>query len=242
MLFKNFRHDPTPYVFAVFAVVGGFLEAFTFSLHGGVFCNAQTGNVVMLIIECVEGEFLSGLRYLYSIIAYICGIILSTVIPGRFKKINWALVVAALETVALVLLAFIPEGASDWYTYVSVAFICSVQYNTFTNLRGVALATTFCTNNIRQTVIHFVNGVSQKSREEYKKSAVYFFIIVCFAAGAAIGVLSADAMGNWCILICAAAVLVALALFSADSVITVKKRKLSPPMEEDATDGSGDNK
>ena len=226
MLFKNFRHDPTPYVFAVFAAVGGFLEAFTFYLHGGVFCNAQTGNVVMLIIECVEGEFLSGLRYLYSIIAYICGIVLSTVVPRRFKNINWALVVSALEAVVLVALAFIPENASDWYTYVSVAFICSVQYNTFTNLRGVPLATTFCTNNIRQTVIHFVNGVSQKSREEYKKSAVYLFIIVCFAAGAAIGLVSAKAMGNWCILICAAVVIAVLALFSADSVISVRKRRL----------------
>ena len=34
MLFKNFRHDPAPYVFAAFGVVGGFLEAFTFYLHG----------------------------------------------------------------------------------------------------------------------------------------------------------------------------------------------------------------
>ena len=57
MLFKNFKRDPGPYVFAMFALTGGFLEAFTFLLHGGVFCNAQTGNLVMLVINFVGGDF-----------------------------------------------------------------------------------------------------------------------------------------------------------------------------------------
>ena len=55
MLFYNYKKDFTPYVFAMYAVVGGFLEAFTFLLHGGVFCNAQTGNLVMLVIDFVRG-------------------------------------------------------------------------------------------------------------------------------------------------------------------------------------------
>lgn len=225
MLFNNFKHDLTPYVFAMFAVIGGFLEAFTFTLHGGVFCNAQTGNVVMFVIDFVRGDFAGGLRYLYSILAYVFGIIISTIIPSRFKKVNWPLVVTVIEIVALVGIAFIPHSASDWFTYVTVAFLCSVQYNTFTKLRGVALATTFCTNNIRQTVMHFVRGISERDGSEYKKSAVYAFIVLCFAAGAAVGVVAADGLGNYCILICAALITPVLALFIADSSISVKLRK-----------------
>ena len=101
MLFNNYKKDLTPYVFAMFAVIGGFLEAFTYVLHGGVFCNAQTGNLVMLVIDFVHGNFASGLRYLYSIIAYIVGIILSTLIPARFKKVNWPLVVTAVGSVVV---------------------------------------------------------------------------------------------------------------------------------------------
>lgn len=236
MLFNNFKRDLTPYVFAMFAVIGGFLEAFTFLLHGGVFCNAQTGNVVMLVIDFVQGDFSGGLRYLYSILAYVVGIILSTVIPMRFKKVNWPLVVTAIEIVVLVGIAFIPESASDWFTYVTVAFLCSVQYNTFTKLRGVALATTFCTNNIRQTVMHFVRGITDKDKSEYKKSAVYAFIVLCFAAGAALGVLAAGSLGNYCILICAALIVPVLALFVADSSISVKLRRRAAaesPSDED---------
>ena len=32
----------------ILASVGGFLEAFTYLLKGGVFCNAQTGNFALL--------------------------------------------------------------------------------------------------------------------------------------------------------------------------------------------------
>lgn len=225
MLFNNYKRDITPYVFAMFAVIGGFLEAFTFLLHGGVFCNAQTGNLVMMVIDFVGGNFSGGLRYLYSILAYIVGIILSTVIPARFKKVNWPLVVTAAEIVVLAALAFIPEDASDWFTYVSVAFVCAVQYNTFTKLRGVALATTFCTNNIRQTVMHLVRGVSDKDKSEYKKSATYAFVVLCFACGAALGALAADGLGNMCILICSALLVPVLALFIADSSLSVRRRK-----------------
>ena len=41
-------------------------------------------------------------------------------------------------------------------------------------------------------------------------------------AGAAVGVLSADALGNYCILICAALLLPVLALFVADSIISAR--------------------
>ena len=225
MLFKNFKRDPGPYVFAMFALTGGFLEAFTFLLHGGVFCNAQTGNLVMLVINFVGGDFPSGLRYLYSILAYVFGILLSVAIPLCLRRVNLPLAVTAAEIAVLAALAFIPESVPDWVTYATVSFVCAVQYNTFTTLRGQKLATTFCTNNLRQTVMHFAHGVAEKSVAEFKKSGIYAFIILCFAAGAAVGVFASRGLGNYCILICAALLLPVLALFIADSCINFRRAK-----------------
>ena len=39
------------------AIVGGFLDAYTFVGRGGVFANAQTGNVVLMGIEAAKGEW-----------------------------------------------------------------------------------------------------------------------------------------------------------------------------------------
>ena len=39
------------------AIVGGFLDAYTFVGRGGVFCNAQTGNIVLLGVYLSLGRW-----------------------------------------------------------------------------------------------------------------------------------------------------------------------------------------
>ena len=36
--------------------VGGFLEVYTFLLHGGVFANAQTGNLLLLVYQRMDSQ------------------------------------------------------------------------------------------------------------------------------------------------------------------------------------------
>ena len=219
MLFKNFKLDLAPLIYAIFAVIGGFLEVFTFLLHNGVFCNAQTGNVVMLVLNLVQGHPADGLRYLYSILAYVLGIVLTAVIPDRFAKSVWPMAVTIIEIAVFIILAVLPEGASDWYVYATVSFLCAVQYNTFTKLHGNSLATTFCTNNLRQIFLHLVRGVRERSGAEYRKSGAYLFIVLCFALGVVVGAFAAEGLGRWSPLVCAACLLPALALFLADKAM-----------------------
>ena len=40
----------------ILSVVGGFLDAYTYIARGGVFANAQTGNIVLFGIECAHKE------------------------------------------------------------------------------------------------------------------------------------------------------------------------------------------
>ena len=42
-------------VFVLMILVGGYLGAFTYSIRGGVFCNAQTGNFVLLAMALCTG-------------------------------------------------------------------------------------------------------------------------------------------------------------------------------------------
>ena len=148
----SFPAHRSAFVFASFALVGGFLEAYTYILHGGVFCNAQTGNLVLFFIDAANGEWQEASHYLYSLLAYIAGILVSAALPLLLKRFSHA-AVTAFEIAALAALAFLPAEAPDFYTYVSVSFLCALQYNTFTECRGAKLATTFCTNNLRQAVL-----------------------------------------------------------------------------------------
>lgn len=214
---QKYPFEHSLFLFASFAVVGGFLEAFTFLLHGGVFCNAQTGNLVLLTLNLCQARFSLALHYIWSLLAYVAGIFVSALLPRLLKKINIPLCVSVIEACALAALAFQPITAPDQITYVSVSFLCALQYNTFTHCRGASLATTFCTNNLRQTVLNLYDGIADKNKTQLKKSAIYALIILSFTLGAAAGALSAPALKNYSILICSAVLLptiVALAVSS----------------------------
>ena len=48
-------------VFVLMILVGGYLGAFTYSIRGGVFCNAQTGNFVLLAMALGNGSWFHAL-------------------------------------------------------------------------------------------------------------------------------------------------------------------------------------
>lgn len=202
------------YIFLSFAAVGGFLEAYTFLLHGGVFCNAQTGNLVLLVLRLCQGDFSSALRYVWSLLAYIAGIAASALLPRVCRRTAFLIAVTAAEAAVLAALAFQPEGTPDTVTYVSVSFLCALQYNSFTSCRGATLATTFCTNNLRQTVLNLCSGIAEKDNAKLKKSVIYALVILAFAAGAAVGALTAGRLGNYCTLLCTAVLLAVIAVFA----------------------------
>ena len=127
---KIFLWEQSLVTFAVFGLIGGFLESYTFVLHGNVFCNAQTGNLVLLVINLIDGKAAVSLKYLFSILAYAAGILLSVVIPRKIKAISRSTFMTFLEILVLVGLAFIPSSASNYYARTIVAFLCAVQYNT----------------------------------------------------------------------------------------------------------------
>ena len=105
---KIFLWEQSLVTFAVFGLIGGFLESYTFVLHGNVFCNAQTGNLVLLVINLIDGKAAVSLKYLFSILAYAAGILLSVVIPRKIKAISRSTFMTFLEILVLVGLAVHP--------------------------------------------------------------------------------------------------------------------------------------
>lgn len=44
------------WIFALLMMVGGFYGAYTYSIRGGVFCNAQTANFVLFAMAAGQGK------------------------------------------------------------------------------------------------------------------------------------------------------------------------------------------
>lgn len=61
------------WVYYTLMMVSGFYGAFTYLLRGNVFCNAQTGNVVLMGLALGLGKWMEALYYLIPISAYLLG-------------------------------------------------------------------------------------------------------------------------------------------------------------------------
>ena len=153
---EGFLECEKRWVFGVLMLVGGFFGGFTYTIRGGVFCNAQTANVVLFAIELGRMNWSGALYYVIPMSAYLLGALLSESAAYYIKRlhlIRWDTLFIIVEMIAVVILALLPESAPYQITQVAVNFICSMQFNTFRQAQGIPMATTFCTNHFRQVGI-----------------------------------------------------------------------------------------
>jgi uncharacterized membrane protein YoaK (UPF0700 family) len=133
--------------------VAGWYGAYTFFLRGGVFCNAQTANVVLFAMALGRQQWLSAAYLLLPISAYFFGSFLSEWMGKTIKRMHflrWDTLLIALEMCAVVFLALMPAAWPDQICQVTLNFVCAMQFNTYRQMEGVPAATTFVTNHIRQ--------------------------------------------------------------------------------------------
>lgn len=188
---------------ALLAVAGGFLDAYTYLVRGGVFANAQTGNIVLLGVRMIQGQWALALHYLIPILAFAGGVVVADLVKYRFRHasgIHWRQMTVGLELVLLAGVAFLPSQM-DNLANIAVSFVCAVQVESFRKVHGNAFATTMCTGNLRSGTERMLQYLRTGDRDHGRRAAQYYGIILFFVAGAAVGALCADCMGQKGVLI-----------------------------------------
>lgn len=181
------------WIFHMLITVAGFFGAYTYLLRGGVFCNAQTGNVVLMGMALGAGNWSKALYYIIPISAYLLGSFISELIPGPVKKhlrLRWDTLLIAIEMFTVLLLGFVPESAPVQISQIAINFIASMQYNTFRQSQGTPMATTFATNHIRQIGIGLAKEVQHRrtnNKTHREKLRKHFEMLLFFVLGAIIG-------------------------------------------------------
>ncbi|HEX5285007.1 MAG TPA: YoaK family protein, partial [Bryocella sp.] len=59
---------------AIFAAVGGLLDAFTWLAHGHTFANSMTGNLVLFGLNTVQHDWGSAWRHLIALVSFALGV------------------------------------------------------------------------------------------------------------------------------------------------------------------------
>ena len=182
------------------AAVGGYLDAYTYLERGGVFANAQTGNIIKLGIALSNGAQDSYLLFLLPIASFVLGLFASLTIAEQLALRNRRLVrrsVLVVEMCGLAVVGLIPLGESwDAFANCVVSFVAAMQYETFTTFRGDAIVTTMSTGNLRKFVDCLYAGTLRHETKELARSARYLSIIFVFAMGAFFGSRACELLGR----------------------------------------------
>ena len=199
--------------------VGGFLDAYTYFVRGGVFANAQTGNIVKLGIALSDGTRDKYLFYLLPILAFAAGLMCLLVIKVVLERHNMRLVrrtVLAAEIVGLMVVGLIPLGEQwDKLANCIVSFVAAMQYETFTTFRGKAIVTTMSTGNLRKMVDSLFDGALHHDTAKLWRSALYLSIITVFTLGAFYGTRACRLMGRAAVIPAIACLALAIVIITA---------------------------
>ncbi|MCI8416034.1 MAG: DUF1275 domain-containing protein [Lachnospiraceae bacterium] len=190
MKFQLEKASESYLVGVLLAIAGGYLDVYTYVCRGGVFANAQTGNIVLLGIRMADKNWSELMFYIYPILAFMAGILITEVVRRRFRYnpgLHWRQIVIVLEFLVLWVIAFTPSGRADHVVNSAVSFVCSMQVESFRRFNGSAYATTMCTGNLRSATEQLFYYNINKDRAALVKSLQYYGIILFFIVGAVIG-------------------------------------------------------
>lgn len=199
------------------AVVGGFLDAYTYLLEGRVFANAQTGNIVLLFILLAEGKWEKSLYYLAPILSYFVGILVTEAIRKHYKAIGpgiWRKRMLTIEIILLAIIAFTADVFSSSVINMCISFISAMQGCTFKNLVGQSYVTMTCTGNLRSATRHLFQYLSTKDKEAGRISGRYYSIIGSFCMGALVGTFLVSVAFEYSVLVCCLLLFIVLKVIS----------------------------
>ena len=199
---------------ALLAVIGGFLDAYTYLTRGRVFANAQTGNIVLLGQSLAGGQWAVALHYVFPLLAFLAGVYASEWVRhlGRHSRtLHWRQTVLLVEIALLTAAGFLPQAMNPLANAL-MSFACAMQVDSFRKFRGVPCATTMCIGNMRSGTELLSRYHITKDKALLRQSLHYYYIILVFAAGAALGAVLTGRIGEKTIWIAAGLMAVGFAL------------------------------
>ena len=206
------------------ALVGGYLDAYTYITRDGVFATAQTGNTVLFAVRAASPEYDGAVQNIPPFVAFIAGVLVAEHLKARLVD-KHRRAVLALECVILFIVGWLPGSVPNMIITISVAFVSSLQIGTFNKLGEWSYNSTITTGNLRIAASASYEGFVNHNEEAKKKFIAFVAIILSFISGALIGTFFSTSLEYKAIWIASGIILVTTILYhkSMEEAIEVKE-------------------
>jgi uncharacterized membrane protein YoaK (UPF0700 family) len=187
------------------SMLGGFLDAYTYILKGGVFANAQTGNLVLFSLSVFSGDWYKARTYLIPIFMFALGILLSELLKSKdqynagYRRITMVL---SAESLIIIIVGTVGKYIPNAIVNSIISFLAAVQVANFNKVNGSAVATTMITGNLRSAMVNAALFFKTKNRIYIENIITYASVIIAFGMGAVTGAFFSRRIQELGILVC----------------------------------------
>lgn len=170
--------------------VGGFFDAYTFVNCDGIFANAQTGNLIFVGIDLIEGNFSEVIHYSIPILSFVIGVLVSKFIETKYKELSifkHIYMLLLTQIAALIIISIKHEYFGVDIRPIVISFICAIQFDGFRKVNNLVFASVFCTGNLRSMSEHLYKYFVLKKKESKIPFLIYLSVITVFLSGVILG-------------------------------------------------------
>jgi uncharacterized membrane protein YoaK (UPF0700 family) len=205
----------------LFAVAGGYMDAYSYLAHDHVFANAQTGNFVFFSVYASGGQWGRAARHLPPIVAFSLGVVVSKLLGIHSHKDSFrvTLLCQGIELSILAALAVVGDRLPNACVVPIISFVAALQNTSFDRVGSWPFNSAMTTGNLRDATSGLVLWIAGREPAENRHKAITLGLIcISFLAGALCG-------GGYTRLGAGHALLPCLAVIAAASLLTWRRHR-----------------
>lgn len=170
--------------------IGGMLDSYTY-IHYGAFASAQTGNLILAIIEAYDHNWESVGKKLLSTAFFFIGIMLAKFMIDYFnqKKYHfWRLFLLYIQALIFFILSFNIVQLHPSIVTIIIAFTAAIQWTSFDKINGLAYTNLFTTGNLKGLASNFYDYLKTRDYQFKERSIHFLSVVVVFILGVIVSV------------------------------------------------------
>lgn len=150
----------------VLTFIGGMVDSYTY-IRYEAFASAQTGNLILAIIQAYERQWNMVGKKLLSTLFFFMGILLAKFLIDYFKRKEkhfWRLFLLYFEAIVFFVISLQVLQPHPAVITIIIAFTAAIQWVSFDKINGLAYTNLFTTGNLKGVATNLYDYLSTKDR------------------------------------------------------------------------------
>ncbi|MGM0167560.1 hypothetical protein IGI39_002544 [Enterococcus sp. AZ135] len=185
--------------------IGGMIDSYTY-IRYEAFASAQTGNLILAIIQAYEHQWNMVGKKLLSTLFFFIGILLAKFLIDYFKKREmhfWRLFLLYFEAFVFFIISLRFLQPHPAIITIMIAFTAAIQWVSFDKINGLTYTNLFTTGNLKGMATNLYDYLSTRDSGAKTRFIHFLLVVLAFIAGAIVSVFSYRTFGSNAVLIIA---------------------------------------